>query len=1458
MTPAPRRLSATAVALALGVALGLVLPVLPFGASSAEAVRADSGVGRERASIEWVSWGSHMASVGNNAVATGGQDGLDVRCAMGGLSGQLQATAPGWAWSASGINQLYASTGTGGANSMPVGLQLRNAGSSASFNVSCTARQDGASVPIQSLVLADAEQFDGSASESIEATAPSGDWRLVDFYRAANCAQDVTLTRPYGSPGLLRMTGSACGDGGPAAVVAAQGDASLSAVRMSGSGLTAIAIGVVLPIDHGDAPASYGRASAHLAAQWSGGVIEQPRWEPRCNGDARRCDSVSSAAGLTRASLTLVGPRLGALVDADVAYPNGSDGTADDATGVDDEDAVFTFRGPTGSSVTAQQVDLRAVAGTEETVAVTCVGPGDVRGWLDFDRDGTFAEDEASSTGSCVSGSATIRFRIPADVQPSTTSSPTFLRVRIAAPGTPLLPTGATLAGEVEDHRVAVATAALTATKTTDQAAATAITPGSRLGYTVTLTNSGRLPLSSPAIQDDLSRVLDGATFVAGSASVAPAGGTITVPGADRILRWTGASALAPGASVTLRYAVVVTDSRRGQALVNTASGSGRAPGSSTSDVIAAAVETASPVAVRASVVKAWIVDGVRYEHGQQPGPLSSSAQLGSSSSGTPTTIAYGEARDGFLRGATTTVRDASTVAAGTACTVVGTTATTGGAVRALPQQGVAVTLSGADTRIELVTTVTCDTRLTLVERTLGDERPAQAWAVAADGPQGTLPGPRGASGASAKVTATAPYLLGSSGGDARWASQGWTCIDGTGVRQTVEASTVSVRLGTAVTCTVEHATARLVLLQHVEGSAAVTAEDFELDADPEPLDGLQREVRAGTETEASASPILVRPGHAYDLSSSSETAHVPLRLEVHDGRRTADGSLEPAGWSTFEGSTVRVDAGQTGIYRFVALSPLPFVLPITGGIGADTYQLGGLGLLVLAIGALVARALRRRLPMTRTTIPNPSASQEGTATMATITKSRAARIAAGAGALALASLVALGGAAPASAAPAPANFDADAPASITIHKHEQTGAPGDEGTGSALDPVAGDPIEGVVFDIRRVTSLDLEDPDVWLGLPSLDADDVTAPGSVHTLGSTAGTDSWRVTTGQLGTVRQDVPTGVYLVEEVSAPASAGVVMHAKPFLVVVPQPVEATSTWNYHVNVFPKNTVSDIVLDVEDIKQQGLGSTLTWDLDIAVPVPSQGNKLRDFEIALDIDERLSFDPTDAAAVRVQVGATALERDTHYTVELVDDVPTIVFNDAGLAALVANPDQRVLVQFDTTVDSFGNGTIQNSAALTVNDATIQAQIASAYFGGIEIQKNDDQGAALQGATFEVRDADGRVVAIDGETEFRSGPDGRVIIAGLRTNVDGSYAYTIREVAPPAGYALGTTTEWDIAVPVGTNPAVELTVVNAQVPAYALPVTGGDGQLMFMLGGAGLVLLAVGFALVRRRKAEQQA
>ncbi|WP_405219295.1 SpaH/EbpB family LPXTG-anchored major pilin [Agrococcus sp. Ld7] len=475
---------------------------------------------------------------------------------------------------------------------------------------------------------------------------------------------------------------------------------------------------------------------------------------------------------------------------------------------------------------------------------------------------------------------------------------------------------------------------------------------------------------------------------------------------------------------------------------------------------------------------------------------------------------------------------------------------------------------------------------------------------------------------------------------------------------------------------------------------------------------------------------------------------------------------------------------------------------------------------------------------------------------MATNKKSLTARVAAGFGAAAIASLIALGGATPAFAA---ANIDPDVPAAITIHKHEQTGAAGIVGTGSATDPVAGAPIAGVQFSIRQVTNLDVDDNTTWAALSNgLEAADVTATGSTYTLGSTTGTDSFTVTTGDDGTIRRTVPQGVFLVEELRAPAAAGVVIPAQPFLVVVPQPVEATSTWNYDVHVFPKNTVSDALKSLEDFQQEGLGSNLTWDLDIAVPVASEGRSLTSFGVVDVLDARLSHNLATAGAVRVTVGTTTLERGTDFTVALDGQRLSIDFTETGIEALEANADQRVAIEIDTTITALGTGTIQNTASVSINGTEIPSNTASAYFGGIELQKNDDQGAALEGAAFEVVDADGNVVTINGVGEFTSDEDGVVTIAGLRTNADGNATYTVREKSAPAGYQLGSTTEWTIAVPVGTNAAVELTVVNAQVPAYALPVTGGSGQAAFMIGGAGLLLGALGFMLVRRRKAQADA
>jgi fimbrial isopeptide formation D2 family protein/LPXTG-motif cell wall-anchored protein len=491
---------------------------------------------------------------------------------------------------------------------------------------------------------------------------------------------------------------------------------------------------------------------------------------------------------------------------------------------------------------------------------------------------------------------------------------------------------------------------------------------------------------------------------------------------------------------------------------------------------------------------------------------------------------------------------------------------------------------------------------------------------------------------------------------------------------------------------------------------------------------------------------------------------------------------------------------------------------------------------------------------------------QKGIADMASTNKGLTARVAAGLGAAAIATVTILGGALPASAA---VNIDPTGKTpSITIHKHEQPAIPGSVGTGSATDPVAGDPIAGVEFTIQRVTNLDVLDNRTWDLLRAdraggaLDADEVLEekPDDFTVAPLTDTANAWTVTTGSNGVISQSLPLGIYVVRELSAPVAAGVVIPAEPFLVAVPQPT-ADGTWNYNVHVFPKNTVTDVVKDVEAFDQEGLGSKLTWSLDIGVPAAVEGTDLDSFIIEDPLDSRLAHDVTDASAVTVQVGTTTLTRGTHYTVSLsTAKTLAITFTERGLQALRDNRGSRVAASIVTTVETFdlADRPIANTASVTVNDGTVQSNIESDYWGGIEIRKNDDNGQPLEGAIFEVRDSSNNVVSVGDVREFRSGADGIVRIHGLRTNEAGDAEYTIVEKAAPAGYRLGSVTSWDLDVPRGTNAAVELTVVNDQVPAYALPITGGSGQAAFMIGGAGLILGGLGFVLVRRRKAQAEA
>ncbi|MBE6481551.1 MAG: LPXTG cell wall anchor domain-containing protein, partial [Actinomyces ruminicola] len=78
-------------------------------------------------------------------------------------------------------------------------------------------------------------------------------------------------------------------------------------------------------------------------------------------------------------------------------------------------------------------------------------------------------------------------------------------------------------------------------------------------------------------------------------------------------------------------------------------------------------------------------------------------------------------------------------------------------------------------------------------------------------------------------------------------------------------------------------------------------------------------------------------------------------------------------------------------------------------------------------------------------------------------------------------------------------------------------------------------------------------------------------------------------------------------------------------------------------------------------------------------------------------------------------------------------------------------------------------------------------------------------------------------------------------------------------AAPAGYTLptGDAANTALKITAGTTTADNITIDNTKQNVPNLPLTGANGQLLMMLIGAALVLLAAGSVLVARNRQRAQ-
>ncbi|WP_144018593.1 CshA/CshB family fibrillar adhesin-related protein [Demequina sp. NBRC 110051] len=562
MRRAPHRHRSGEVLRRRGIPSLIVLAALLLGivvvSPPAEARYAEGGEGLYPGYIDWFEWGDDGTPIAEGTTVTNrrtvGANVLATTCTISGIGGDpggIEAYRPG-NYRGDALDNLYNIGGIDGANELVSGIaNVTGTGRAVvNFDFDCEVTLSGLGadpvpVDVAGLVFADAESNNESQGEYIEATPdqPDATWRVID--RIRGCDTSTMATRE-GLTLRLDSNGQQCAEAnntyGPIAVGFMEG-ATGASVEMQGGGVSAVALGVVFEADFGDAPIRYLGAGALLQSVWNGGEV--PEGETNVSDES----FVLGAPGGYE-------PILGSTVDSDGGYVGSANADLDDTTGnpATDEDGI----------------EPPDVVDTDygETFSLTpsCVGTGEVAGWIDWNDNGTFDDSERQGPVTCSDGTVTLTWTVPDDAV-QTVVDPTFLRLRIAdtAEGASS-PNGLTSRGEVEDYPIYVdlPDPGLTIAKEADPA--DEVLPGGLVEYTITVENTGEVPYDDEHVlasfTDDLSDVLDDATYVPEAQADI---GIVSLEG--DVLSWSGPLGL--GEIATITYTVQVDDPFEGNGSLN-------------------------------------------------------------------------------------------------------------------------------------------------------------------------------------------------------------------------------------------------------------------------------------------------------------------------------------------------------------------------------------------------------------------------------------------------------------------------------------------------------------------------------------------------------------------------------------------------------------------------------------------------------------------------------------------------------------------------------------------------------------------------------------------------------------------------------------------------------------------------------------------------------------------------
>lgn len=483
-------------------------------------------------------------------------------------------------------------------------------------------------------------------------------------------------------------------------------------------------------------------------------------------------------------------------------------------------------------------------------------------------------------------------------------------------------------------------------------------------------------------------------------------------------------------------------------------------------------------------------------------------------------------------------------------------------------------------------------------------------------------------------------------------------------------------------------------------------------------------------------------------------------------------------------------------------------------------------------------------------------------------------RLSAAAGVLALGAAATLVAVAPAAAVTQPGNIDPLIARTLTLHKYALGPENGQQaGTGQEVT-VPGTPLSGATFTAALVQGVDLTTPAGWQQVSAL------TPATAASRVNAAGT--YTATTGANGVAKfnngDTLPIGLYLVTETALPA--GATNPAAPFLVTLPFPTgpggAPANQWIYDVHAYPKNAVTDLTKTRVPAPANSVEARnpdlIRWDINSDVPTLASGDTLDIFTLTDTLPAELEYlatGPTGVAPSSVRVANSAnvaqnFVEGTDYTL-LYDATSrnlTVTFTPTGLTRLVGLPGGDVTLTVLSRATAIpANGIITNTATSTVNGAT-KTVTGSTPIGQLTVfafQSENNVRTPLAGAEYQVflnqNDANlgQNPISINGIQTWTTAANGLVAIPIITPG-----NYYVREITPPAGFQLPTPSQVQtqvVAGPSSTTAPVQNYVEfeHDQVPAFALPLTGGDGALWFTVGGIGLLAIALGTAILAARR-----